>query len=86
MPHALRLLSALVLAVVGVSSPVMGYAAAEEYESRKFYAVFEGDWFFLFGFIAAGACLWEAAAPTGAALSAWVEALREWSSPLPGPG
>ena len=57
----LRVLAALVLGVVAASLPVMGFAAAENYENRKFYGVFEGDWFFLFGFVAAGACVWTAA-------------------------
>jgi hypothetical protein len=56
----LRVAGALVLAVVAVSSPVMGWAAAEHYESRKFYRVFEGDWFFLFAFIGGGCCIWAA--------------------------
>ena len=57
---AARLIGALVLIVVGAASPIMGFAAAEQYESRRFYGVFEGDWFFLFGLIAAAACLWAA--------------------------
>lgn len=43
----LRVAGALVLGVVAVTSPVMGWAAAEPYESRKLYRVFEGDWLFL---------------------------------------
>lgn len=38
----------------------MAFAAAEEYEGRRFYGIFEGDWFFLFGLIAGGASLWAA--------------------------
>ena len=48
---------ALVLLVVAAATPVMGYAAAENYESRKFYGIFEGDWFFLFALIAGVACI-----------------------------
>lgn len=40
----------------------MGLAAAEDFESRKFYGVFEGDWFALFGLVAGAACLWSAIA------------------------
>ena len=35
----------------------MGLGAAEEYENRTFYGVFEGDWFALFGIVAAVACV-----------------------------
>jgi hypothetical protein len=58
MKSVVRLLGALVLLVVAASSPLMGIAAAEEFESRKFYGVFEGDWFALFGLVAAAACIW----------------------------
>ena len=51
-----RLVAVVALVAVGLASPLMGMAAAEEYEGRKFYGAFEGDWFFLFGFIAAAAC------------------------------
>ena len=50
----------MVLLLVAASSPVMAFAAAEEYEGRKFYGIFEGDWLFLFGLIAGGASLWAA--------------------------
>jgi hypothetical protein len=53
-----RLAIALLLVVVAASCPLMGFAAAEEFESRKFYDVFEGDWFALFGLVAGAACLW----------------------------
>lgn len=55
-----RVVGGIVLLVVAAASPVMGFAAAEQYEGRKFYAVFEGDWLFLFGLIAGGASLWAA--------------------------
>ena len=55
-----RLLAVLVLVLVAASTPVMGSAAAEEYEGRKFYGVFEGDWLFLFALIAGAASLWAA--------------------------
>ena len=58
MKSAVRLLGAAVLLVVAASSPLMGLAAAEDFESRRFYGVFEGDWFALFGLIAGAACLW----------------------------
>lgn len=48
----------MALLVVAASSPLMGFAAAEEFESRKLYGVFEGDWFALFGLVAAVACVW----------------------------
>lgn len=52
---------AVVLFIVAASAPVMGWAAAEQYEGRKFYGVFEGDWLFLFALIAGVACVWTAA-------------------------
>ena len=58
MTPVVRLVGACVLIVVAASSPLMGFAAAEEFEGRKFYGVFEGDWFALFGLVAAAACLW----------------------------
>ena len=60
MPMTVRVLGAAVLAVVAASAPVMGFAAAEHYEGRRFYGVLEGDWFFLFGLVAAAACTWSA--------------------------
>jgi len=46
--------------LVAASSPVMGFAAAEQYSGRKFYGVLEGDWLFWFGLVAGGASLWVA--------------------------
>lgn len=56
--RAFRLLGVVALLVVAASSPLMGFAAAENFESRKFYGIFEGDWFALFGLVAGAACLW----------------------------
>ena len=55
-----RVAAALVMLVVAATLPVMGEAAADQYESRKFYGVFEGDWLFLCGLIASGSCIWTA--------------------------
>lgn len=60
MEPLLRLAGALVLGVVAASSPVMGSAAAEYYESRKFYRLLEGDWLFLFALIGGACCVWTA--------------------------
>jgi hypothetical protein len=64
-----RFLAACALVLVAASSPVRGFAAAEEYEGRKFYGVFEGDWLFLFALIAGAACLWAAARLARSALN-----------------
>lgn len=61
MERAVRAGAALVLLIVAASSPVMGWAAAEQYEGRRFYGIFEGDWFFLFALIAGAACVLAAA-------------------------
>lgn len=58
--RASRLVAALVLLVVAVCTPAMGFGGAEHYSGRKVYDVLEGDWLFLFGFIAGGACIWAA--------------------------
>lgn len=55
-----RVFGAIVLLIVAASSPVMAFAAAEQYTGRKFYGVFEGDWLFWFGLISGGASLWAA--------------------------
>ena len=55
-----RVVGALILLLVAASSPIMAFAAAEQYEGRRFYGVFEGDWLFLSGLIAGGASLWAA--------------------------
>jgi len=60
MERLLRVAGAFVLGVVAASTPVMGWAAAEHYKSRKFYRVFEGDWLFWFSLIAGGCCVWVA--------------------------
>lgn len=55
-----RFVAAAVLALVAASTPVMGFAAAEQYSGRRFYWVLEGDWLFLFALIAGASCLWSA--------------------------
>lgn len=55
-----RVIAALVFVIVAASTPVMGYAAAEEYQGRRFYTVFEGDWLFVFALLAGGASVWAA--------------------------
>jgi len=60
MERLLRVTGALLVGVVAASTPVMGWAAAEHYESRRFYRLFEGDWLFLFSLIAGGCCVWGA--------------------------
>lgn len=55
-----RWFAAGVLLLVAASTPVMGYGAAEQYENRKFYRVFEGDWLFAFALTAGAACVWAA--------------------------
>ena len=60
MERLARLVAACVFVIVAASTPVMGYAAAEEYEGRTFYAVFEGDWLMLFALLAGASSLWAA--------------------------
>ena len=56
----MRVAGALVLLLVAVTSPIMGWAAAEHYKGGRFYGVIEGDWLFLFALIAGGCCIWAA--------------------------
>jgi hypothetical protein len=55
-----QLMVAGILLLVAVTTPVMGFAAAEHYEGRRFYGAFEGDWFLLLALVAGGVCLWQA--------------------------
>ena len=43
-----------------MAAPMIGYGVADHFEGRKLLGIMEGDWFFLFGFLAAAVCLWAA--------------------------
>ena len=53
------------LLVLAVSSPLLGLAAAEDFENRKLFGVVEGDWFALVGVVIGAASLWFAVKVAG---------------------
>lgn len=53
----LQVFAAALLVPIAIGNFIGGYAAAEHYSGQKLMGFLEGDWFFLFGFIGAAACL-----------------------------